>query len=112
MDKRLDAIGWGLFLIMIGGLWLLPEGTLPDGTWLIGMGLIILGLNAYRIYIGIKISGFWIVIGILALGSGLSEVFYLDLPIIPILLILFGGSIIFKHFRTKDNEEQKTEESG
>ena len=90
---------------MIGEFWLLPEGTLPDGTWLIGMGAIILGLNAYRIYIGIRFSGFWIVIGILALSFGLSEVFYLDLPIIPILFILFGVSIVFKHFTKKDNEE-------
>ncbi len=29
LDKRLDSIGWGLFLIMIGGLWLAPEGLVP-----------------------------------------------------------------------------------
>jgi len=111
LDKRLDAIGWGLFLIMIGGLWLLPEGTLPDGTWLIGMGVIILGLSAYRIFIGIRVSGFWTVIGILALGFGLSEVFYLDLPIIPILLILFGVSMIYKYFTKKEDAENNQQQS-
>jgi len=25
INKRLEAIAWGLFLIMIGGLWLLPD---------------------------------------------------------------------------------------
>ncbi len=111
LDKRLDAIGWGLFLIMIGGLWLLPEGMLPDGTWLIGMGVIILGLSAYRIFIGIRVSGFWTVIGILALGFGLSEVFYLDLPLIPILLILFGVSMIYKYFTKKEDAENNQQQS-
>jgi len=47
LDKRLDALGWGLFLIMIGGLWLAPEGWVPEGTWLIGTGIIILGLMLF-----------------------------------------------------------------
>ncbi|MFC1501963.1 hypothetical protein ACFL6A_00955 [bacterium] len=45
MEQRLDAIGWGLFLIMIGGLWMVPEGSLPEGTWLIGTEIIIFGLT-------------------------------------------------------------------
>ena len=47
LEQRLDSIGWGLFLVMIGCLWLLPEGTLPEGTWLVGMALIIFGLSFY-----------------------------------------------------------------
>ncbi|NIV40630.1 MAG: hypothetical protein GWN58_67915, partial [Anaerolineae bacterium] len=43
--QRLDAIGWGLFLVMLGGLWLVPEEWgVPEGTWLIGAGAIVLGL--------------------------------------------------------------------
>ena len=36
LNKKLEAISWGLFRIMIGGLWLLPDETIPEGTWLIG----------------------------------------------------------------------------
>jgi len=102
LDKRLDALGWGLFLIMIGCLWLIPDEYVPGGTWLIGTGLIILVLMGVRYMYGIKISGFWLIFGILALAFGLSDFFGLNLPLLPILIIIIGVSIVVKHLhRTK-----------
>jgi hypothetical protein len=96
LNKRLESIGWGLFLIMIGGIWLVPDEQVPGGTWLVGAGLIMLGLNAARYLNGIRMSGFTIVLGILALASGLSDFAGIDLPLFPILLILIGASILLK----------------
>ena len=97
LDKRLDSIGWGLFLVMIGGLWLMPDGWgIPEDTWLIGTGVIILALTVARFLNNITISGFWVVIGLLALASGLSDVFGLDVPVFAILLILIGAGIILR----------------
>lgn len=96
LDRRLDSIGWGLFLIMIGCLWLVPEGHVPHGTWLIGTGLIILGLSAIRYFNNIRISGFWFVLGIIALALGISDVFGLNIPVLPILIIIVGLNIIIK----------------
>ena len=94
LDKRLDAIGWALFLIMIGGLLLAPKESVPEGAWLIGVGLIILGVNAVRYVNAIKVSGFWIVVGIIALAAGASDFYGVDLPLFPIMMILIGVSII------------------
>ena len=96
LNKRLEGIGWGLFLIMIGGILLVPNEQVPEGTWLIGAGLIMLGLNLARYLNGIRMSGFTIVLGILALASGLSDFAGVDLPLFPILLILIGASILLK----------------
>ena len=96
LDKRLDAVGWGLFLIMIGGLWLAPEGAVPEGTWLIGVGVIILGLMGIRHLYGIKVNAFWLVLGLIALAFGVSSVFGLNIPVFPILLIIIGLNIILK----------------
>jgi hypothetical protein len=96
LAKRLDSIGWALFLIMIGGLWLAPEGAVPDGTWLVGTGLIILGLTIVRHIKHLGISAFWIIIGILALGSGISDICGVELPVFPILVILLGAGIILE----------------
>jgi len=96
LNKRLESIGWGLFLIMIGGIWLVPDEQVPEGTWLIGAGLIMLGLNLARYLNGIRMSGFTIVLGILALASGLGDLAGVDLPLFPILLILIGASILLK----------------
>jgi len=101
LDKRLDTIGWGLFLIMIGGIWLVPEGTVPEGTWLIGVGLIILGLMAIRSMNGIKINVFWLVVGMIALTIGIGEVYGINISVLPILLIIIGANIVIKSVSRK-----------
>ena len=96
LDRRLESLGWGLFLVMVGGLWLMPETTLPKGTWLVGTGLIILGLAAVRYFNDIRVSGFWTALGVIALGIGIGDVLGLDIPVVPILLIIIGASILLK----------------
>lgn len=86
---------------MIGGLWLSPEGMFPEGTWLIGTGLIIIVLMGIRSLYGIKVSGFWFVLGVIALAFGISDVFGLNIPVFPILIIIVGISIVFKPLSKK-----------
>ena len=74
LNKRLETMFWGLFLIMLGG-WAFIK-TAPNGLWSIGVGLILLGLNAARYFNKIKMSGFTTVLGILALIGGFSEMFF------------------------------------
>ncbi len=104
MDKRLESIGWAFFFVMSGILLVMPEGMVPEGAWLIGTGLIILVFSAIRYLYRIKIEGFWLVMGILFLSFGLSGYFSLDLPILPILLVLFGMSITYKAFLGKNRK--------
>jgi hypothetical protein len=96
LNKRLERIGWVLFLVMIAGIALVSEERIPAGTWLIGVGLIMLGLNAARYLNGIRMSGFTIVLGILALGSGLGDFIGMNLPLFPILLVLIAANIILR----------------
>ncbi len=97
LGQRLDAMGWGLFLLMLGGLWLVPEEWgVPEGAWLIGTGVIVLGLSLVRYLNALKISGFWLFLGALALGTGLASVLGLDLPVFPILLVIAGAGILLK----------------
>jgi hypothetical protein len=102
LKRRLNGIGWALFLIVIGGLLLMPEGTVPEGAWLIGAGLIMLGVSAVRSLAGVGVSWFGVVLGIVALGIGVSGLFGVDLPWIPILLILLGLSIIIEQVLAVD----------
>ena len=94
--KRPDEIAWALVLIMTGGLWLAPKGMFPEGAWLVGVGLIILGLNAARAISGLKMSGFGVVVGLVALAAGIGRILGQELPIIPILLIVFGVGLVIR----------------
>jgi hypothetical protein len=96
LNKRLEAIAWGLFLIMIGGLSFIPDNRVPQGLWSIGVGIILLGLNAARYYNKIRLSGFTLVLGILALLTGIGDLLGLNLPTLAILLIILGLNLILK----------------
>ena len=94
--KRIDAVGWALFFVMIGGLYLMPAENVPEGTWLIGVGLIMFGMNIFRAIFHLPIVGLSIFLGIVALVLGLAECFIIDIPVFPVVLILVGFAIIFK----------------
>lgn len=110
LNKRIETVFWGLFLIMLGGQWLLPKGTLPNGLWSIGVGLLLLGLNAARYFNKLKMSGFTTILGILSLIGGIGEmIFKADLDG-AILLIVLGSILILKPWFDKQGLFGKAEE--
>ena len=96
LNKRLEESSWGFFLLMIGTLLLLPAGLVPQGTWLIGAGLIMLVLNCVRHVNGISASGFTVGLGLVAILVGLTSFFGLRPPLFAIFLALIGLSIIVR----------------
>ena len=96
LNTRLEAIGWGLFLMIIGALWLIPDARVPHGTWLIAAGVIMIGVNAVRYLNDIRMSRASLLLGILALIFGVGAFLGLDLPFVAILLIVFGAGIILR----------------
>jgi hypothetical protein len=103
LDQRIESFGWALFLVMSGILLIAPEDFAPEGTWLLGTGLIILGSMGIRYLYGIRVDGFWTILGILAFGYGISEFFSLDLPVFPALLVVIGAVIVYKALTGKIN---------
>jgi hypothetical protein len=92
LDRRLEGVGWALFLIMVGGIGLIQ--TVPQGTWLIGTGLIMLGLNAARYANGSRMSNFTLVLGVVALVLGVGAMTGVEFSVFPILLIIVGADIL------------------
>lgn len=96
LNKRLETIFWGLFLIMLGGWALIPSETIPKGAWSIAVGFLLLGLNAVRYFNKIYMSGFTTVLGILAIAGGIGDMLgWADLNG-AILLIVLGAYLILK----------------
>ena len=111
LNKRLETTFWGLFLIMLGGWALVPEQTIPKGAWSIGVGLLMLGLNATRYFSGIRMSGFTTVLGVLALLGGIGDMFgWADLNG-AFLLIILGAYLILKPWFEKQKLFGKAEEN-
>jgi hypothetical protein len=97
--KRLDQVGWGIFLIMIGITWLVP--AVPQGAWLIGTGALLLLLNAIRFMSGIPWSGMSTALGVLAMAAGLGGLTGINLPLFPICLVIIGAGLVLKPLVSK-----------
>ncbi len=93
-NRDFEAMAWGALFIWWGITAVVPG--LPKGTGLVGIGLILIGLNIARWLNGISISVFSATLGVLALvwgglelaGALLSLPF--ELPVFAILLITLG----------------------
>lgn len=110
LNKKLETIAWGLFLIMLGGFAFIPQESVPEGAWSICVGLIMLGLNLIRYLNGIKMSAFTTVLGILALLSGVLQIFGLHDIEGPTLLIILGCYLLVKPLIEKQGLFGKAEE--
>lgn len=94
LNRSLDAMAWGAFFVWWGVTELFR--FLPEGVGALGLGVILLGLNAARSLNGIPISSLTTTLGLLALVLGGLELaasvlsLPFELPIFAILLIAFG----------------------
>ncbi len=111
LNKRLENIAWGLFLIMLGGFALVPGEIVPKGLWSIGVGLIMLGLNLARYLKKIKMSGFTTVLGIISLIGGLLELLGVTNIEGALLLIILGAYLVVKPWFEEKKLFGKAEES-
>jgi MFS superfamily sulfate permease-like transporter len=111
LNKRLETIFWGLFLIMLGGWSLIPSETIPRGVWPIGVGLLMLGLNLARYFTRIRMSGFTTVLGILSIVGGVAELLGIKALEGAFLLIILGAYLMLKPWFDQRKLFGKAEES-
>jgi hypothetical protein len=111
LNKRLESVAWGLFLVMLGGFALVPDDTIPKGVWSIGIGVIMLGLNIARYFYKIRMSGFTTVLGILSLVGGIIELLGITSLDAALLLITLGAYLILKPWFDKHKLFGKAEDA-
>jgi len=111
LNKRLETIGWGCFLVLLGGFMFVPEEIVKGGWWSIGVGLIMLGLNAARYFNGLRMSGFTTFLGIISVIGGVLDLVGMEGVNGAILLIVLGGYLILKPWFEKRQLFGKAEEA-
>ena len=95
-NKTLDSLAWGLFIVLIGVGWYIGAVYEMDtGSYIaVGVGLILIGLNLARNQMGIKISKFSLVVGLVALAIRIAGVLGYALDLFLTVIILIGLFII------------------
>lgn len=92
----MTTVAWGFFFILVGGAWMYGQVYRIDtGTIIaIGVGLILIGLNAARATMGGQVGKFSLAIGILALLIGLGRFLGIPIDIVPLIIVLIGLFIL------------------
>lgn len=106
LDRRLHDVGWGLLLILTGVVSLVPADRVPEGAWLLGVAVILLGVNAVRYLRHVAVSAFTVLLGLFALGAGVGRAAGVDLPLLPICLVVIGGSLVVRPWITSAKDER------
>lgn len=99
LSRKLDAIGWALFLIWVGIAFIANVGW---GWGLFGVAAIILGEAAIRWAKHLKVGGFWIAVGSMFVVGALWEWFGVPWPLAPILIVACGLALLWAALRGKD----------
>jgi len=101
LNKRLETMAWGFFLIMLGGYMFVPHTVVAKGLWPIAVGLIMLGLNLARYLNRIKMSGFTTFLGIVSVIGGLLQLAGMQSLESAVWLIVLGGYLVLKPWFNK-----------
>ncbi len=101
LSNRLDAAGWGLFFIWIG---IALVSNLGWGAGLLGVGIITLGGQAARKYFGLRVEGFWVLVGSFFFLGGIWELANVQVGLMPILCIAVGLVFLVSTFVRKTGD--------
>jgi hypothetical protein len=106
-NKLLDAIAWGVFIVLLGAGWLAGSYYSVDtGIYIaLGAGLILIALNGARSTMRIKISKFSLFIGFLALALSGSGILGYAMPFIPTVIVLVGLFIVAEAMQKTINKK-------
>ena len=101
LKRRLNVTARGLFFVWLG---LAVLAHLGWGWTLLGIGVIVLGEQAARYKLGLKLSTAWTIGGAIFLVGGLWQLIHISFPLAPLLLILLGAAIIWNGFFGKAHD--------
>jgi len=97
-----DAVGWALFFIWVGVAWLMEVGL---GYGLLGVGILTLGMQSTRRFFDIRVEGFWVVIGLGFVIAGFWELWSVNIPLAPVILIAVGLALLYWRVVRPENKD-------
>lgn len=98
LDRRIDAAAWGVLLVWAGVALLANVGW---GVGLVGVGVITLGAQVWRRFLGVKVDRFSVIVGALFAIVGIWNLFELRVDVVPLLFIAAGLGLLASTWRTR-----------
>ena len=111
-DDWLVRLGWGLFLLGTGTVWLLDNmlnRNLDGLIWMWG-GVLLLALNGVRYLVNLKMSRFTLGLGVVLVVIGISDMVGLKISLFAVVLIVIGAAMLLtawlgpRRFKERDTD--------
>jgi len=102
--SKLDAAGWGLFLIWLGIVLL---ARAQASVALLGIGIIMLGVQLARMVLNLHLERFWLVAGLLFIVGALWQLADPGVSVVSILLIAAGLALILTRFLPRQKKKEQ-----
>ncbi len=95
-NKVLDALAWGVFIVLLGAGWIASSYyNMDTGIYIaLGVGFILIALNVARMSLRISVSKFSLFIGLLALALSGAGLLGFAMPFVPTVIVLVGLFIV------------------
>jgi len=108
-NKVLDAIAWGVFVVLLGAGFIASSYyQLDTGIYVaLGVGFILIALNLARMTMGITVSRFSLFIGLLALALSGAGLLGFAMPFVPTVIVLVGLFIVAEALQKSTTKVQK-----
>jgi hypothetical protein len=106
LNRRYEAVAWGILFIWIGIAWLIPGDA--NGIGWLGIGVILIGLNVVRRLHHIPMNWFSNALGVIALVIGVTKQIldllgkHIVLPLFPVLFIVIGVLFLVSVFTRRE----------
>ena len=103
LDERLDLLSWGLVLVVVALVLLIP-GRHQLWYYLAPVGLVFIAMSAVRKFIPTRRDTAGLILGLVALFLGLLDMVGVDLqffPLIPVLFAIVGIGLVVVAFFTR-----------
>jgi hypothetical protein len=97
-SRQIDSGAWAVFFIWLGIVML---AGLPWAWFLVGVGVLILGAQLMRQQRNLKVETFGVVVGLIILAAGIWDLLALPYPLMPMVLIVLGGYLLWKSLSPK-----------
>ena len=92
-SRQIDSAAWAVFFIWVGVVML---AGMPWAWFLVGIGVLIVGAQVVRRQRGLKVELFGVIVGLIMLAAGIWDLAALPLPLMPMILIVLGGYLLWK----------------
>lgn len=106
LNRRYEAVTWGVLFIWIGIAWLIPGDA--NGIGWLGIGIILIGLNVVRRLHHIPMNWVSNALGVIALIIGATEQIlallgqHIVVPLFPALFIVIGILVLVSVFDKRE----------